>query len=100
MHATTGQKHCIAPPHTNPMKTVRDRPGLDFLLKLLARYSAFKSNKKFSPWRSIGDIPHLGLRFAAQLGGYTSWRMNLQRKRLLRIKNLQQQRESSIFRFR
>ena len=66
VNPAAGQEHGVARPHAHAMKTLGHGASLDLLLELGAGDAAFQADIKLRARRGLGDIPHLGLRFAAQ----------------------------------
>src|SRR5437879_6463487 len=85
MDAATGQEHRIASLDGEAMKTLGHRAG-------------FKADVKLGSGISVGDVPHLGLRLAAELRYLFRWRMDLKRKFFARVQNFDEQRKSSLVR--
>jgi hypothetical protein len=65
---------------------------------LFARERFAQADKNLGARFRGRDIPEFRFRFAAQCSGDVFWRMNLQRKFLLRVEELDQQRESLALR--
>src|SRR6478736_4762067 len=77
------------------METFCHAAVADAVLEIRARHAALESDVKLSTRNRIRDEPHLGLGITAQLRCLGCGRMDLQRKLLLRIEQLNQQREAA-----
>lgn len=69
------------------MNVIRDRAIGDSLFEAFTGCAAFQADVEFGSGLGIGDEPHFGLRFAAELLGDGSGRMNLDRERCRTIED-------------
>ena len=76
------------------MNKILDRSFGDGLFELFTRRSAFQSDVELGPRQGIGDIPHLGFRFAAKFFRDACWGMDLNGERLRAIEDFDQDGET------
>ena len=75
------------------MKALGHGARLDLAARTRRGDAALQADIQLRPGRGLGDIPHLGLGFAAQLRRLVGRRMDLQRELLLRVEDLDEQRK-------
>src|ERR1051326_669076 len=78
VNSTARQKHNVPRFDRDAVEAIGNFAGLDFLLEWVACDAAFQSDIQFRAGFRIGDVPHLGLGFAAELSGFVSGRMDLE----------------------
>ena len=100
VHTSARQKHHIAGFDRHSMKTIGHRAVVDSAFKLRAGDATAQPGVKFRARSSVGDVPHLRLRFAAEPRGDVGGRVDLQGEFFLRVEQFSKQRKTSVLRSR
>src|SRR6266403_3630731 len=94
VETSSGQKNGVAGLDRNCVNEIGDSAVAHSLRKLIARDILAKSGQKFGAGDREGNIPKFSLGFAAKFRGDFFRRMHLQRKRVVRIEQFNEQRKT------
>ena len=100
VQTATGQEHDVTGFDRNAMDMVGDGSVFDSGFKFGACDAAFESDKEVGFGRGVGDVPHFGLRFAAELLGDVCRRMDLDGEFFLGVEDFDEEGKAGLLRDR
>ncbi len=80
----------------NRMHAIGDAAVFDGLFEVRLGHPVFQADVKFRAGIAVGDVPHLGLRFAAELCGKVHGRVDLDREVVAGVEHFDEDRETRV----